>query len=113
MTSTLPFRSPTTSWTPSAPPSLDGVPTVAIDLETTGLRWWDKDRPIGISITTSHASHYLPFGHAGGNLDEAVVKEWARRELRGKHLLGLNLKFDLHFMREWGCLLYTSPSPRD
>ena len=102
MTSTLPFRSPTTSWTPSAPPSLDGVPTVAIDLETTGLRWWDKDRPIGISITTSHASHYLPFGHAGGNLDEAVVKEWARRELRGKHLLGLNLKFDLHFMREWG-----------
>jgi DNA polymerase-1 len=102
MTSTLPFPAPPSSWTPSAPPSLDGVSTVAIDLETTGLKWWEDDRPIGISITTSKGTQYLPFGHAGGNLDEAVVKEWARREIRGKHLLGLNLKFDLHFMREWG-----------
>ena len=102
MPSTLPFPAPPSSWTPSAPPSLEGLSTVAIDLETTGLKWWEDDRPIGISITTAKGTQYLPFGHSGGNLDESIVKEWARRELRGKHLLGLNLKFDLHVMREWG-----------
>jgi DNA polymerase-1 len=88
---------------PIAPPSLDGEHSVALDLETTGLKWWDGDRPIGISITTRRGSQYLPFGHrGGGNLDEAVVKRWAARELRGKCLIGLNVRFDLHFMREWG-----------
>jgi len=88
---------------PIAPPSLDGEHSVALDLETTGLKWWDGDRPIGISITTRRGSQYLPFGHrGGGNLDEAVVKRWAARELRGKCLVGLNVRFDLHFMREWG-----------
>jgi DNA polymerase-1 len=99
---TLPFIESST-WTPTAPPSLDGEHDVAIDLETTGLKWWDGDRPIGISITSRRGTQYLPFGHrGGGNLDEAVVKRWAARELRGKCLIGLNLKFDLHFMREWG-----------
>jgi DNA polymerase-1 len=90
-------------WTPRDPPSLAGVSRVALDLETTGLRWWEGDRPIGIAITTERGTQYLPFGHrGGGNLDEAVVKRWAARELRGKHLIGLNVRFDLHFMREWG-----------
>jgi len=99
---TLPFVESST-WTPTAPPSLEGIDHVAIDLETTGLRWWDGDRPIGISVTSRRGTQYLPFGHrGGGNLDEAVVKRWAARELRGKCLIGLNIKFDLHFLREWG-----------
>jgi DNA polymerase-1 len=98
----LPFVESST-WAPTAPPSLKGIDQVAIDLETTGLKWWDGDRPIGVSITTRRGSQYLPFGHrGGGNLDEAVVKRWAARELRGKCLIGLNVRFDLHFMREWG-----------
>ena len=97
------FNESPTTWAPSAPPSLAHVKTVALDLETTGLRWWDGDRPIGISITTPQGTQYLPFGHrGGGNLDEAVVKRWATRELRDKCILGLNLRFDLHFLREWG-----------
>ena len=99
---TLPFVSDC-QWTPSAPPSLDHVKTVALDLETTGLKWWDGDKPIGLAITSELGTQYLPFGHrGGGNLDEAIVKKWARRELRGKHIVNLNTRFDLHFMREWG-----------
>ena len=98
----LPFVENST-WSPTAPPSLKGIDQVAIDLETTGLKWWDGDRPIGISITTRRGTQYLPFGHrGGGNLDEAVVKRWAARELRGKCLIGLNVRFDLHHLREWG-----------
>jgi len=98
----LPFIEGST-WTPTAPPSLEGLTQVAIDLETTGLKWWDGDRPIGISVTSRRGSQYLPFGHrGGGNLDEAVVKRWAARELQGKQLIGLNVRFDLHHLREWG-----------
>ena len=98
----LPFIESST-WTPTAPPSLEGLTQVAIDLETTGLKWWDGDRPIGISVTSRRGSQYLPFGHrGGGNLDEAVVKRWAARELQGKQLIGLNVRFDLHHLREWG-----------
>ena len=103
MTSTLPFPAPVSSWTPHAPPDLSRVQTVALDLETTGLKWWQDDKPIGLAITSKLGTQYLPFGHkGGGNLDESIVKDWARRELRGKHIVNLNTRFDLHFMREWG-----------
>ena len=106
MTERLPFPTPpsTDPWQPSAPPSLEGQSTVAIDLETTGLKWWDGHRPIGISLTTAapNSTCYLPFGHHGGpNLCEATVKRWCREQLKSKHLIGLNIKFDLHHLREW------------
>jgi DNA polymerase-1 len=44
----------------------------------------------------------LPWGHAGGNLDESTVKRWAQRELRGKRITNVNTRFDVHMMREWG-----------
>ena len=89
---------------PGSPPCLDGVDDLAFDCETDGLRWWEGDRPIGCSITLPEGTAvYLPWGHkGGGNLDEAVVKRWAQRELRGKHLTGLNIRFDVHHFREWG-----------
>ena len=92
------------TWTPSAPPSLTDCDTVALDVETTGLRWWDGDRPIGIGITWNEThTQYLPWGHlGGGNLDEATIKRWAQRELRGKHIINLNTRFDLHMLRAWG-----------
>jgi len=91
-------------WTPTAPPQLDGIPTLALDVETDGLRWWEQHRPIGLSITLpSGLTQYLPWGHrGGGNLDEGVVKRWAQRELRGKHIINLNTRFDVHHMRCWG-----------
>jgi DNA polymerase I-like protein with 3'-5' exonuclease and polymerase domains len=93
-----------TIWAPPDPPSLTGCPVVALDVETTGLRWWDGDRPIGISVTYGpQQTRYLPFGHrGGGNLDAAAVRRWCQRELRSKHLVGLNTRFDIHMMRAWG-----------
>lgn len=91
------------SWTPQAPPSLDGIHDIELDTETTGLHWWEKDRPIGIAIRLPNGfKQYLPWGHAGGNLDENVVRRWARTELRNKHITNLNTRFDLHMLYAWG-----------
>lgn len=90
-------------WTPPEPPCLDGIKNVQVDLETTGLDWRHGDKPIGIAIRTPDGvCRYLPFGHISGNLDEAKVKEWARRELRNKHVTNINIKFDLHQFYVWG-----------
>lgn len=91
-------------WRPESPPCLDGIHEIELDCETTGLRWFEKDRPIGISICLPNGkAQYLPWGHRGlGNLDEAVVKRWAQTELRGKRITNLNIKFDIHMLREWG-----------
>lgn len=82
-----------------------GEKRIYLDAETTGLQWWNGDRPVGWSYTLPESGRkgYLPFGHqGGGNLDEAAVKEWMRRELRGVHIDNINTKFDLHVAREWG-----------
>jgi DNA polymerase-1 len=91
-------------WRPDELPSLDGIHELGFDTETNGLRWWDGDRPVGLSVAAPGLkSRYLPWAHVGGgNLPEERVKEWARRELRGKRLVGLNTRFDAHMMREWG-----------
>jgi len=98
------FTVPNDDWRPSAPPCLNGIQEIKLDCETTGLRWWEDDRPIGIGICLPDGStQYLPWGHrGGGNLDEAVVKRWAQTELRGKHIVNLNTRFDVHMLREWG-----------
>jgi DNA polymerase-1 len=96
------------TWRPENPPPLDGITEVVVDTETSGLAWWRGDHIIGIAIAFREregkwVTYYLPFGHAGGgNLDEAVVKEWCRRELRNKILIGHNAKFDNHMFYSWG-----------
>lgn len=92
------------TWTPQAPPCLDGIKDIELDCETSGLQWWNGDKPIGFSIALPDGTtQYLPFGHrGGGNLDEGTVKRWAQRELRGKRITNLNMRFDVHMMREWG-----------
>jgi len=75
--------------------------TIEFDCETTGLE--RTSLPVGFALGTPKGTQYLPFGHRGGqNLDEAVVKRWAERELRGKYIRNLNTKSDLHWMRRWG-----------
>lgn len=91
------------TWRPQEPPSLSGQRELVLDCETTGLRWWARDRPIGISVTTFDGkSQYLPFGHAAGNLDEDTVKRWARQELRDKRLFFFNAPFDINMLYAWG-----------
>ncbi len=92
-----------TNWTPEAPPCLDGIDEIELDFETTGVRWWDGDLPIGAGVSFGGRTQYLPWGHrGGGNLPEATVKEWFRREVRGKHITNLNTRFEIHMAREWG-----------
>lgn len=94
-------------WRPEAPPLLGAWDTVYYDVEATGLRWWDGDSPVGIAVAWGSSeegwrSQYLPFRHSGGNLDEDVVKRWVLREMRGKRLVGSNIKYDLQVTRNWG-----------
>ena len=95
------------TWTPSTPPSLDGIEEIALDFETTGLKWWKSDVPIGVAVgykkDDEYITQYLPWAHrGGGNLSEDVVKRWAKHELRGKKIKNLNCKFDNHFAYKWG-----------
>ena len=93
------------TWSPKEPPCLDGIHEIELDTETDGLEWHEDKRPIGISIRLPNGKcQYIPWGHhGGGNLDEATVKRWAQRELRGKHITNINTRFDIHMLREWGC----------
>ena len=95
-------------WKAPEPPSLRGIDDIELDLETTGLRWWAGDKPVGIGVghggsDGKYVTRYLAFGHpGGGNLPEEQVKEWSRRELQGKRITNLNIRFDIHMFREWG-----------
>jgi len=95
------------SWRPDEPPSVIDADTVYIDFETTGLRWWDNDIPIGLAVAwgskeTGYNSRYLPWGHAGGNLSEDAVRRWAKTVLAGKRLVGSKIQFDCHMGFKWG-----------
>jgi DNA polymerase-1 len=95
-------------WSPDAlRPIPAGVDVVGFDTETTGLKWWDGDRPIGRSYAWREGERlvevYYPTGHTpGGNLDPDKVREWEAAELPGKRLVGLNTRFDGHMLREDG-----------
>lgn len=91
------------NWQPDPLPSLDGIKDIEIDCETDGLEWHNDHRPIGIGIHSAKGSQYIPWGHkGGGNLDENQCREWARRELRNKHITNLNTRFDIHHLYQWG-----------
>lgn len=94
----------TVGWQPPEPPSLDGVDTVYLDVEATGLRWWDGDKLVGLAIATPDGrAWYLPDSHlGGGNLPPGVLKRWCQRELRNKRVVGLNIRFDNHTLYEFG-----------
>lgn len=93
------------AWRPRPLPSLRGAKVVYADCESTGLRWWGKDRPIGWAYSVDGGPEgYAPFGHeGGGNLDEPAVKAWALSEdgFAGKKIIGLHIKFDAHNFRKW------------
>lgn len=89
-------------WAPQAPSELGAYATISLDTETTGLDK-DKDKPVGISFCTPDGKcQYLPFGHAGGNLDKSTVVEWAKKELRDKYIVGANIGYDARMLRNIG-----------
>lgn len=91
------------NWRPAEPFSLATEHVVFLDCETTGLAWWAQDRPCGIAVALEDGrSRYLPFHHAGGNLEEDKVRDWARAELRNKTVIAFNAPFDINMMYAWG-----------
>lgn len=93
------------NWRPDEPPQLDGINEVVLNFATNGLNWYKGDRPVGVTVSTMDGGlvRFLPFKFDfGGNLDEEVVKRWARTELRGKKIRNANTRFDMHHSREWG-----------
>lgn len=98
------FPEPQGTWrAPASLPELSAYDRLAWDTETTGLDVL-HDKPVGTSLRTPDGKRwYLPWGHrGGGNLDEGLCKRWTQRELRGKELIGANVKFDHHMFLNWG-----------
>lgn len=89
------------NWVPPELPDLSNFSDVILDLETTGLRWWEQDRMIGMGLYTPDGQcRYLPIRHrVGPNLPEEQFFRWCKRELRGKRVSNIRTKFDLHMLR--------------
>lgn len=94
---------PNDDWRPEAPPCLDDrFSHIYVNFETTGLRWFERDLPISMSVYAGDRSYYLPWAHSGGgNLSEGQVYAFAQ-SLKGKHITNINDRFDIHMGRVWG-----------
>ena len=88
-------------WRPPELPQLDQFDEIIMDLETTGLRWWDGDKMIGAGLWTPDGQYrYLPIRHkVGVNIPEEQFFRWMKHEVRGKKITNIRTKFDLHMTR--------------
>ncbi len=98
---------PPDGWRPPAFPDLSDEPVLRYDVESDGLRWWAGDRTCGYAVWAPkrQQGYYFPTRHlGGGNLPEAQVHAFLRspQGLKGKRLVGLNVRFDGHMSRESG-----------
>lgn len=80
---------------------------IAVDTETTGLDYIDKDNIVGISLSLAKANkhYYIPFGHTTGEeqLEESYVRECMRFLENPKYkAVYHNAKFDLHMFKKFG-----------
>ena len=103
----LPPPKSESNWKPEAPYLPPDATDIELDWETTGIRWWDGDLPVGGAVGywrgDEYIARYYPWAHeGGGNLDEAQCAEFFKREIRGKHITNLNTRFEIHMAREWG-----------
>ena len=77
-------------------PNLKDSPIISLDVETTGLNWWDKDHYIfGFSISTLDEDYYFDLRESKKALS------WLRTEyIKGhiKKIVNHNIKFDLHML---------------
>lgn len=66
--------------------------TIALDLETTGLKWF-KDKAFGVAISTGLEDYYFDIR------THPQVFQWLQEELRYvKRIVNQNIKFDAHFL---------------
>jgi DNA polymerase-1 len=104
--SLFPVVTKNTEWRPPELPDLSAYKELGYDLETTGLKWWAGDRPVGAAVAAPDGrSWYFPTGHKQGpNIDPDKFRAWARspQGLAGKTLVGANSKFDGNMSHAWG-----------
>lgn len=96
---------PVSTWTPQEPPSLDGINEIVLNFATDGLDWAGGSKPVGVTVSTldGQMTRFLPFAfEGGGNLDLDVVKRWLKEQVRNKHILNGNTRFDMHMANAWG-----------
>ena len=89
-------------WVAQDPPRISDIHEIVLNFETNGLDWHASDEPIGVTIGSldGQLHQYLPFAHqGGGNLDRAAVIRYLQTEVRGKHILNSNTRFDVHMGR--------------
>lgn len=85
-------------------PRLTDEKELWFDFETDGTDIHES-KPVGLALATRDASWYFPTRHAGGNMPEEKVKQFARDTFKGKTLIGSWTKFDTHMSRNWGVRL--------
>lgn len=88
------------NWRPPTPPSLTNVKDIIIDFETTGLKWWEKDHPVGVGYCLPDGTTgYLPFEHqCGYNLPKENVVDWLK-DLKNIHITNASTRFEVHMAR--------------
>jgi DNA polymerase I-like protein with 3'-5' exonuclease and polymerase domains len=82
-----------------------GIKRIALDFETNGLKWWERDRPVGVGICRPDGSTiYTAWGHTGGgnNIEPEAAVRWMNDELPGVAIDNLNTRFEVHMAREFG-----------
>jgi len=108
-----PLFVPSSAWVAPDLPTLRGVARLSVDVETKdpdlatmgpGVR--RGARIVGLAVGVDGGPRwYFPVGHqGGGNLDEGLVRRWAKRELDplAAEVVGHTLTYDLDFLAEWG-----------
>lgn len=104
-TQALLFERPVCPWKPEAPPQLYEGETIGFDFEYKPGSNPTKDQPFSLGIYSKERKRgwYLPWAHeGGGNLDHEQVSRFIDNELRGRHLVGLNIKAEVHQLRNLG-----------
>lgn len=110
-----PLFMPVSNWSPpTSLPTLRGRKRIAVDIETKdpdlrergpGFRRGAKIVGLAVGIDGGD-KFYLPVGHdGGGNLDERLVRAWAKEELNAfdGEVVGAKLDYDLDGLAEcWG-----------
>lgn len=73
---------------------------VALDTETTGLRWWEND---AFCVSLAWRDTFGDMKRLAVDLREDTARRWAKAVLPTiRTVVGFNLKFDLHFLRKIG-----------
>lgn len=91
------------------PPECGREDEIILDFETTGVKWYRGDLPVGFGyyLPKSDRLGYVAWGHRGGgnSTDEATTRRWFEEELRNKRITNAAILFDEHMARNFGTSL--------